>query len=106
MPTLPSHIGTASRDRSVRDYVDRHCALVVSIALLFVLGSCIGLVLMLGFYTSLGGDSNIVVALGLSVWLLFNGWAARRFMGALRIRATAEKERLRLRHFKPMQQTT
>lgn len=100
--SLSQHTTTA-RNNALRSYVERHSGLVIGISIGFAAASCFGLVLLFGVYASLGGTSDSAVALGLSLWLAFNGWAIKRFMTSLRRRAEAESERLRFDRFKPLQ---
>jgi hypothetical protein len=94
------------RDTQLRRYVDRHPGFVLGVSLSFAVASCFGLVMLFGCYGALGGNNGVVITIGLGLWLLFNGWAIRRFIASLRRRATDENERLRFGHLKPMQQTS
>lgn len=95
----------SSRNHALRRYIDRHSGLIVCVSLGFAAASCLGLILLFGIYAALGGSNSIVIALGLSLWLVFNGWAIRRFMASLRRRADAESDNLRFERFKPLQPT-
>lgn len=105
MPVSQAHASMPGRDNMLRRYVDRHSGFVIGVSMGFALSSCFGLVLLLGLYSSLGGDNGIVITVGLCSWLVFNGWAIRRFIAHLRRRAADENERQRYGHLKPLQQT-
>lgn len=94
------------RDSLLRRYVDRHSGFVIGVSMAYALVSCFSLVMLLGFYASLGGENGVIITLGLCLWLAFNGWAIRRFIAHLRRRAAAENERQRFGQLKPLQQTT
>lgn len=106
MPLSQARTSMPSRDSTLRRYVDRHSGFVIGVSMTFALASCFGLVMLFGFYASLGGENGIVITLGLCLWLAFNGWAIRRFIAYLRRRAAAENERQRFGHLKPLQQTS
>ena len=106
MPVSQARTSMPSRDKTLRRYVDRHPAFVIGISMTFAMASCFGLVMLFGLYASLGGDDGILITLGLCLWLLFNGWAIRRFIAHLRRRAADENERQRFGHLKPLQQTS
>lgn len=95
----------SSRDTTLRRYIDRHSGFVIGVSMFFAVVSCFGLVMLFGLYSSFGGDNGIVITLGLCLWLVFNGWAIRRFVASLRRRASSENECQRYDRLKPLQQT-
>jgi hypothetical protein len=103
MATSPVRKPMSGRDNTLRHYIDRHSGFVVGVSLAYAFASCFGLVLLFGLYAAIGGENNLVISIGLCLWLAFNGWAIRRFLATLRRRAAAENERLRYANFKPLQ---
>ena len=102
MAQSPVRKATPGRDNSLRRYIDRHSGFVVGVSLGYAFASCFGLVLLFGLYASAGGENNVVIAIGLCLWLTFNGWAIRRFLASLRRRAAAENDRRRYAYLKPL----